>query len=275
MERFDQLMYWIVERHNIFLRKEAGETPPWTNDPELNNYRYCNPYRENDKVTRWIFTNWLYPHRNHKDLWFAMVIARLLNNPNSLQELGYPTEWNEEYFIHRLNSIKKTQKIFNAAYIVSTNGVSMDKVEYLAKRALGPLWAAREYIRPREDDTLLTFFSRLNKYDGMGSFMSGQVIADVKHGQMKDAEDWWTFAVPGPGSLRGMRRLHGLDADDKSEDKHWQDSLWHLRDAVNDSTPDDFPEFDAQNIQNTLCEFDKFMRLKLGEGKPKQKYLAR
>ena len=31
----------------------------------------------------------------------------------------------------------------------------------------------------------------------------------------------------------------------------------------------------AQDLQNCLCEFDKWMRVRLGEGKPKRRFNAR
>jgi hypothetical protein len=108
----------------------------------------------------------------------------------------------------------------------------------------------------------------------MGKFMSAQVVADMKHvAPFITAPDWWAFAEPGPGSLRGMRRLFGLEAKDTKYDKSWKNNLFHLRDSVNEELSFlDYPELDAQNVQNCLCEFDKYMRCKLGEGKPKQLY---
>jgi hypothetical protein len=44
----------------------------------------------------------------------------------------------------------------------------------------------------------------------MGSFQSGQVLANLKYGQLKSAADWWTFAASGPGSRRGLNRVLGV-----------------------------------------------------------------
>jgi len=56
----EQLIYWINERENIRLKKEAGESPPWSSNPVMQVTYFCNVNREDDKVTKWIRDNWLY-----------------------------------------------------------------------------------------------------------------------------------------------------------------------------------------------------------------------
>ena len=51
-EAFDAFWYWINERHQIYLRKQADPKGwPWTSDPILQEYRFCNVFRELDTVT--------------------------------------------------------------------------------------------------------------------------------------------------------------------------------------------------------------------------------
>jgi hypothetical protein len=45
---------WIQERHRIYLEKAAGAPPPWTTDEIMQTYRFCNVFRELDKVTVWV-----------------------------------------------------------------------------------------------------------------------------------------------------------------------------------------------------------------------------
>src|SRR5437762_946187 len=90
---FDTLVYWIKEREKIRMLKGAGSVQPWTTDLILATYRFCNVHREDDRVTVWLRQNWREPHAADPDLWFAMVIARHLNLPDSLAEVGYPVPW--------------------------------------------------------------------------------------------------------------------------------------------------------------------------------------
>lgn len=277
MQRYDQLLYWVKERYNIFLKKEGGLCPPWTSDPILQNYRFCNVHRENDKVTKWIHLEWCKRHHNDPDMWFAILIARLLNLPSTLQELGYMSQWDRKQFTRVLLRRKAAgQANYNGAYMITTHKHKMDKTEYYAWR-LGDIYEDRENIRPRSLDTLQHFYDRLISHDGFSSFMVSQVIADIKYyNPLYHAKDWHTFAEPGPGSLRGMRRLYGLETDDTSEDKLWKLRLSEYRGQLNDDLYKlNINSVCAQNAQNILCEFDKYMRALLGEGRPKQRYSPR
>src|ERR1700680_2117701 len=50
----DDLLYWVSEREAIRKRKESGQFPPWTSDPILSTYRFCNIRRKDDRVSRWL-----------------------------------------------------------------------------------------------------------------------------------------------------------------------------------------------------------------------------
>ena len=273
MVNFETLLYWIRERHQIYLAKESGKPAPWTADTTLQNYRFCNVYRELDTVTKWVDDNWRTPHKDDPDLWFAMVVARLINQPTSLAALGCPIPWQKSHFLEVLGGLKRAGiRVFNGCYIVSTNGRSMDKLEYLAKYVLDPLWNNRELIRPIGDRTLQSFFEVITKFDGIGSFIGGQVIADLKYvSPLSNAPDWDTFAVPGPGSLKGMRYVYGFAMDDTSQDKLWKRHLLELKEVVSLRCPD-MPKIHAQDLQNCLCETSKYAKVLLGAGTPKQLY---
>lgn len=276
-------IYWIKEREAIRIKKEAGKPQPWTKDPILAMYRFCNVDRNDDTVTRWIREHWLLTYAADPDLWFAMVVARLLNLPASLGAVhggvfeGGRVVWQPKYFLPVLDLRKQTMKIFNGAYIVSTNGHAMDKVEYITTRVLDPLWGARAAARPHVGDTLDDFHKRLMTYDGLGSFMAAQVVADVKYdkkGHLAGATDWATWAASGPGSRRGMNRLKGRTAEFGIREHIWREDMAVLYAYVHATAPKgvDLDKLTAQNLQNCLCEFDKYMRAYNKEGTPKQMY---
>ena len=50
----ETFVYFIHERESIRLRKESGLHQPWTVDPILNDYYFCNINREDDKTTKYI-----------------------------------------------------------------------------------------------------------------------------------------------------------------------------------------------------------------------------
>ena len=269
------LKHWMLERYSIFELKEMGQPRPWTKDGILRCYRFCNVFREDDTETRWIFNNWIKPNKNDKNLWFNMTLARLINWHESLEEIGYVKRWNPTAIKKKLKKRRdKGLKVFTGAYIVSTNGKSMDKIDYVVDIILTPLWNDREKIQPKKGDLLADFFKRLNDYEGMGSFMTAQVIADTKQvGVLSKAEDWYKWASSGPGSRRGLNRIFGRDKNAPWKEKEWLEKLSELNILLEaNNRKMTARRLDLQNLQNCLCEFDKYSRVLYGEGKPRSRY---
>lgn len=271
--RVNDLVKFIKERENVRERKEA-RAHPYTEDPILAKFRFCNVHREDDRVTRWLRQNFYPRFSGEKDLWFAAVVARLFNYPDALIDIQdfilpfKPEKMRKLLHMRRDNGLKN----FNAAYIVSTNGVAMDKVDYIVTRVLGPLWTARKELRPLNEMELYQYHMKLTKYDGLGSFIAAQVVADLKYipsCYLYDANDWMTFAASGPGSRRGLNRVLGFNVHSKLSEGVWRHSLRELQLEVNEELSE---PLHAQDLQNCLCEFDKYERARLGEGTPKQLY---
>jgi hypothetical protein len=270
-----RLFEFARERHSIYEKRQAGVPPPWTDDPILRDYRFTNVYREIDRVTKWIHEHWLLPRSDDPDVWFAMCVARLLNQPESLAAVGYPVPWDRRWFNGVLRRRRKEKKRnFNAAYIVSTGGMELHKEDYLADEVLEPLWQARVRLRPNSGDTLNSWHMLLGQMQGFGSFMSAQVVADIKHvAPLSAAVDWWTFAASGPGSRRGLNYVLQRERAAPWTEEEWRFELGRLRDSLEplfQSARMKFP--DAQNVQNILCEWSKYYRAATVGKMPKQLY---
>ena len=154
-------------------------------------------------------------------------------------------------------------QLFNGAYLITTCGVKMDKVDYV--------------YRVVEDAASLDFTGvsdcrgyarRLQLVNGLGSFLAAQVVADLKNTPghvLYTAPDWWTWCAPGPGSLRGIKWLEGYESTTKGQ---FSATARHLYSTLTD----DIPKLHMQDFQNCLCEFDKYCRVKTGAGRSKRKY---
>jgi hypothetical protein len=281
--KFDtsSLLLWIAERETIRHRRAEGAPPPWSADPIFQKYSFCNVRREDDRTTRWIAANWREPHADDQDLWFAMVVGRFVNRPDTLAELGFPVPWEPEHFLKVMSTRKARGEIcFGAAYNIGNAGQKTAKPEHLVTKVFAPLCGplTRKRLRPKDDDTLHTFYGRLKAMPGFDSFMAGQIVADMKYvAPLKHSPDWFTFAVPGPGSRRGLNRVLGraVEASWRDEDT-WRAAFRQLRDQM-------MPELEriglgdlhAQDLQNCLCEFDKMERGRRGDGKLKRRFVPR
>ena len=256
------------ERHLLdWVRKrELARTQGRSGDPNIDNWRYCNVRRQDDRVTKFVH-QWIGNYHDHPTLIPNTLMARLFNNPETLTRLGFMEEWNPHHVRRIIDDMKLAgERVFNPAYIVSTNGRPMDKVDYLTSEVL-PAALATNVANPE----LEIMWQNLTRLNGVGSFIGAQVIADLKDtARWQNAPDYWTFAAPGPGSMRGMNRLRGLDAKhQKYSYEAFKLFIQPVRGIIEVGTG---IKLCAHNAQNCLCEFDKYMRLVSGEGRPKQTY---
>lgn len=274
--RVNELLAFIRERHRIWERKERGDSKPWTEDSILQVWKFCNVYRELDTVTRWIRDHWREPYADDIDLWFALVIARFVNWPDSLAEIGYPVPWNPKQFVSVMDDRqRRREKVFTGAYMIHADRHHQGtKAAYLAEEVFNPLWSDRRKLRRIRWGSLAEAHRALSRYRDMGSFMTAQVIADLKYVPPMDrAKDWATWAAPGPGSQRGLNRVLGRYTDTAWNNGDWLGALTEVRAAINPRLESAGLEpLHAQDLQNCLCEFDKYERVRLGEGKPRSKY---
>lgn len=270
--RHEDFMRFAEERHRVYLRRQAGENN-LTDDPILQKFRFCNIYRELDKVTSWLSENWRDPHQDNPDLWFAFVVARHMNNIPFLSDMEEPPlPWRPGKFkAYAAERAAAGLQIFGGAYMIGTRHTG-SKADYLADMVFTPLWEQRERIRPLPGDTLNSFHMMLGQFYGLASFMSAQVVADIKYTEpLLSSPDWHTFAASGPGSRRGLNRVLELPVKRPWSEEDFRLRLSDLRQAI-------LPRFaalgweqpHAQDVQNMLCEFDKYERVRLGEGRPKQ-----
>jgi hypothetical protein len=253
---------------NFIQARESLRETGVTSDDILRSYRFCNVHRENDRVTRWLYEYWFGPKADHPDLIPAVLMGRLFNNPPSLAHIGFPTAWSPEAVKRRANEYEG--RVFNPAYIVSTNGMKIDKVQYVVDLVLDPVFMGNR-VRPIAAPDLYDMWVSLIKYGGVGSFIAAQVVADLKMlPRWQKAADYYEFVAPGPGSMRGLNRLRGIPAQkQRYSQEGFKLYIASVRNTIKLGTG---LTLCAQNTQNCLCEFDKYMRAKSGEGKPKQKY---
>ena len=264
MNYVSDLLYWVKEREKVRSLKESGAPFPWTTDQIIANNRWCNVRREDDKVTRWIFANFL-PPIPHDAEPIALCVARLVNWPDTLQDLGYPDYgWTIPYrnkflrvFEERGNAGKKK---WTGAYMV-TGGFSKggETKEVIIARVLdGAADRCEEFIHTKP--TTLQSAAEILSTPGMGSFLVAQVIADLKNTEwLNKATDRWTWCAPGPGSTIGLNFIFGRPRQQLTTNKRFIEEVNAIRHILNVEAG---IRLCAQNTQNVLCEFHKYVRAK-------------
>lgn len=274
MVYFDEFAWWIEERERVRALKEAGASKPWSRDWVFQETYFCNVRREDDRVTKWIRQNWNSSHSENYEL--AMCVARLINWPPTLEFIGFPYATgdidNSAWLYRAIDELRVKQankeKIWGNAYVVTTHGQKMDKLSYLEGLIIR-MYRGDELTKARNAPSLEAAWHHLTGLEGFGSFMAAQVVADLKNTEghkLQSAPDWWTFSSYGPGSLRGLGWVYGQKVSPGGYVQHMDT----LIDRLHERLPNLL--LCAQDVQNCLCEFDKYMRVKTKTGRSKRKY---
>lgn len=293
MKPLDRVCYWIVEREKIRKAKEAGEPAPWTDDPILRAWRFCNVRRMDDKVSRWLYDNWYGPYWNHPNMLYAVALARFVNLPLSLLGLSaflFEKRINWRYVKSWLRSVKENERtIFNAAYMVRGNSTkSPDKIGTVVDEYVGDLVRMNEAARKGKTPFVQTnsmerTHAALKTVYGFGSFMAGQVVADCVHALRGIWADRHHWAPVGPGSARGLARIlypHDWERNAKvyTDGHHQEVFLSELRTVVEyvwENVPAEITDrLEMMDYQNCMCEVSGYEKVLWGEGRKKQRYNA-
>lgn len=263
----ERWLYWIEERESI--RKKRKSILPWTDDTILQRNRFCNVRRMDDKVSQWLLHNWYEPNFNHQNMLFACTLARIFNQPETLESIGFPTKIDVDKIQTKLLKRQADGKRnFNGAYIVSTNGLSGNKVEILCEKLLKPM-SQRQLS---QTSSLEALCDDLRQQWGISTFLAGQISADLRwavEGSWYDRNVW---APKGPGSIRGVLRLFGENPKGSMTQEEFLGRLDWASDTIEANLPDIRKRIEAIDIQNTFCEFDKYERVLWGQGRAKQRY---
>lgn len=270
----DILVYWMTERDLIRVAKEAGKPKPWTSDPLLRDYRWCNVRRMDDRVSRWLIEHWYQPDGDPLTAVTAATLARLVNWPDSLITITSGFRFHRTDLGHARERLEaraaQGMKVFTGAYIVP--GVPGEsKIESVC--TLAAFIATHAY--QIHSDSMRRTWANLVQWDGLGSFLAGQIFADLAHlkaGEHWEDTGWW--APLGPGSARGMNRLHGRPKALGMGQAVFEKELPPLIEVLQARLPALFADrrLQAMDVQNCLCEYDKYRRLTLGEGTVRARY---
>ena len=275
VSNIERFFGFMQERHTIYEKRKRGAPFPWTNDEILQKYSFCNVYRELDKVTIWIRENWKEPYELHPNLPFAMAVARQINWPETLEEIGFPEEWEPERVKKIMQDrMDRGEKVYTGAYML-TGTLGGTKVEQTVDKILTPL-----YNNPPEIiwDSLEKTWKNYLPYAGFSGFMAYEVVTDLRYtSHLCFAKDITTLANAGPGAKRGLNRIHGRSLNQSIKTKDSVREMKELLDVAdnyyNRGIYSGYQQpFEMREIEHCLCEFDKYERVRLGEGKPRAKY---
>jgi alpha-glutamyl/putrescinyl thymine pyrophosphorylase clade 1 len=282
------LVDFMTARHAIFLARKTGREAPWTTDPVLSKYRFCNVYRELDTVTIWIRKNIREPYALNDNLWFMLAMARQINLPETLQDIMDAKLWPvRKFYPEKVRQVmlgRKARglKVYTGAYMLNGQGIApgspRDKPHFTCHGILATLLAApmRKKIEAALKVSMAETHGALMQNMGFGGFMAYEVVCDLRFTRYgSDWHDINTFAYAGPGAVRGLNRLAGREVAARLTPA---DALREMRELLPEvkarwPKPGKFhAKLELREIEHSLCEYDKWQRVRNGEGAPRSLY---
>lgn len=279
---YEPLFYWVREREQIRIHKEKGTRPDTCEDYILSTYRFCNVRREDDRGTVWIRKNIRERFAGHEHLWLMLCIARQINWPETLEHLIKHGFWpscstfDPADITTGLEDRKANgQKIYTGAYMISAPSTKgANKQAYIAETVIGDLWRRRDIFARHfvsGDPSLQRTHELIMRSNGWGQFMAYQAVVDMRFtALLREAGDALTWAAAGPGTLRGLNRIHGRATDAPLSQMQALREMRAIYAVVQQETG---IAMDFSDVPNILCETDKYLRVKNGEGKPRALYV--
>lgn len=288
----DAFFTFITDRQTIWHKRFVENLPgPWTDDPILGSFRFCNIYRQLDAGTIAITNHICGGNLSPQQKLFNIVAYRFFNKKDTIKTLfGGPLN-NYDFDFAKLekqfDSAKLNENIFNNAYLVSSHNYNPNyrpgekHIQILMMlRDLAPKMDefTKEIMLSTPDNAI----SIINKFVPLsGPFLAGQILLDATY--TKDLVKFTDndFLIVGPGAKWGLdiifnENLSAKDAIEKCKylhsvqskflDDKWMQVRWQNPDYSNASY------ISLHDIQNSLCEFRKYWRLSNGENGRKRYY---
>ena len=144
------------------------------------------------------------------------------------------------------------------------------KVEQTIDKILTPL-----YNKPPElhMNSLELSWKEYLPYAGFSGFMAYEVVTDLRYTKyLEDADDIMTWANAGPGAKRGLNRIHGRPLEQTIKPNQLTSEMLELLDLASTYAGSFLPTLEMREIEHCLWEYDKYERVRLGEGRPRAKF---
>ncbi|MGH3696429.1 MAG: nucleotide kinase domain-containing protein [Pseudonocardiaceae bacterium] len=269
-------IYWrfASERQAIFERRVAGAPSPWTADPILQEYKFCNVFRAADRVSQYMIRDVCYDREpcSPEDRIFQIVAFRTFSKIDTWTAvrdfLGhYPTlsDLIDEGFRKALDHARlQNGGLYTGAFILCANNAYGRPLKHLNHVELFRHMFLQDALSERilDASSLHQIFELLHGYPLMGDFMSYQVAIDLNYSDLINFSEN-EFTKAGPGALRGISKVFEDLGDYTPTDIiHW---MVDHQDAAFESL--DLPfnglwgrSLHAIDCQGLFCETDKYCR---------------
>ena len=282
-EIFDTYWRFAAERQEIFYRRLAGQPGPWTHDPILQSFKFCNAFRASDRVSQFLIREVIYGDglsQNAEDVVFRTLLFRLFNKNETwgvFSGVAGEPRWSTfvaSRYSRALNhEMDQGNRIFGNAYMIAPPaqafGGGFDKKHdgYLA--LLDHMMRDGVVRKIEKARAFSDVYQLLLSYPLVGKFIAYQLATDLNYTEVIDFDED-TFTKAGPGAERGIAKCFetvGGRSDEEVIDWMVENQEAELRRLEIDpravwlwGRP-----LKAIDCQNLFCETDKYCRVAFPE----------
>ncbi|HUY46279.1 MAG TPA: nucleotide kinase domain-containing protein [Streptosporangiaceae bacterium] len=271
---YDLYWYFASERQRVFERRVKGEPGPWTDDPILREYKFCNVFRAADRVSQYMIRDVCYHDErcSPEDRLFQIAAFRTFSKTATWQavrdHLGrYPTldDLADGSFTRALDDARsRNGGLYTGAFILCATDAYGQSAKHLNHVELFRHMFLHDQLGAKllEAGSLREVYGLLHGYPLMGDFMSYQITIDLNYsGLISFSENEFTQA--GPGALRGIRKVFNSPGDYTPAEI----VLWMADHQEDEFTRLGLPfaglwgrPLHAIDCQGLFCETDKYCR---------------
>lgn len=273
---------FILERQRIWHKKEIEKFPmPWTDDPILQKFNFCNCYRELDKGTREIINNICIKELALPEKIFNIIFYRFFNvhyffteiikEPISLSKY----RWRD--MVDIFDESKKRVRLFKIAYLTAgANSIKFREKEKHVQfsHAMQSSNKIIEYVSDliKREAGVFEIWKGLQKIKFVGEFLSYQILLDLLYCLELKLYNPDSLVYIGPGAAPSLSRIF-INFDYKLPlmplEQLRLDQRYFLPEREWNAIRYDTPYYRGKylslnNIQFCLCEWRKYFNLKNG-----------
>lgn len=269
-------LYWIfaARRQMAFENRIAGREWPWSDDPIIQAYKFCNVYRAADRVSQYLIKDIAYSEEaaSFDDRVFQIVAFRTFSKietwQNVIRLLGRSPrieDLESGSFARALTKTKhETGGLYTGAFILcATKAFGYDEKHLnhvaLFKQMFLETQAGQRIQNAKSLEEVVRF---LESFPLTGPFMSYQIGIDLNYSKLIDFDEN-DFTQAGPGALRGIDKIFSDTGTYSASDiikwmvdrQHYEFERLGLEFKGLWGRP-----LHAIDCQNLFCETDKYCR---------------
>ena len=269
-------LYWLfaARRQQAFESRLSGAPGPWSTDPILRKYKFCNVFRAADRVSQYLIRNVAYNTYTDtpEDRLFQIVAFRTFSNPEAwngiVARIGRtPTlkHLSSGEFETALDDIRRERGgLYTGAFILCATKAYGFNLKHQNHVALFKDMFLKQSAGKRilEAESLEKVVKILESFPLMGPFMSYQTAIDLNYSEYVNFDEN-NYTQAGPGALRGIKKAFiSLNGMTPSEVILWmveRQSVEFSRLGLNFQGLFGRP-LHAIDCQGLFCELDKYCR---------------